>query len=110
MLQAWHPNESVSAVEAQPPTEEFRPLSRDQYVAGGDLGFWQGAMRDRDDPAFAWLAAAATERRVFMVDLLYTDQIGGQRTISRFGVQPIEDGGWRGTAARHWYLDAPAPR
>jgi hypothetical protein len=56
------------------------------------------------------LAAAATERRAFTSEVLYTDQVGGQRTISRFGVLPEDDGGWIGAVARHWYLDAAAPR
>jgi hypothetical protein len=43
------------------------------------------------------------------VDLLYTDQVGGQRTISRFGIRRV-DGQWTASAARHWYLDAEAPR
>src|SRR5437879_10332444 len=28
----------------------FRRLTRDLYVPGGDVGFWQGAIRDRADP------------------------------------------------------------
>src|SRR2546421_4154554 len=31
---------------------EFRRLTRDLYVPAGDLGFWQGAFRDRDDSVF----------------------------------------------------------
>ena len=46
----------------------------------------------------------------FTVDLLYTDQVGGQRTISRFGVLPGDDDTWFAASAHHWYLDAPAPR
>src|SRR3954451_14115224 len=33
--------------------DEFRRLTRDIYIPGGDLGFWQGAIRGVDDPAFA---------------------------------------------------------
>jgi hypothetical protein len=97
-------------VQVPPPgVEEFRPLTRDQYIASGDLGVWQGTLRDPDDPLFAPIAAAAAERRPFMLDLLYTDQVGGQRTISRFALVPSDDG-WLTAVARHWYLDAPAPR
>ena len=85
-------------------------MTRDQYIAGGDIGFWQGALRDADDPLHSTLTAATAERRRFLVDLLYTDQVGGQRTISRFGMLPDDDDGWVTAAARHWYLDAPAPR
>jgi hypothetical protein len=92
-----------------PSVDGFRALTRDQYIAGGDIGVWQGAVRDSSDPLHATLTAATAERRRFMLDLLYTDQAGGQRTISRFGVMPGEDG-WLAAAARHWYLDAPSPR
>jgi hypothetical protein len=103
---AWR--ESVSS-GGPPGLEEFRPLTRDQYIPGGDVGVWQGALRDPDDPLHATLTAATAQRRRFLVDLLYTDQVGGQRTISRFGVLPGDDG-WIAAGARHWYLDAPAPR
>lgn len=92
-----------------PGVEEFRPLTRDLYIAGGDIGVWQGALRDPGDSLHATLTAATAEGRRFLVDLLYTDQVGGQRTISRFGVLSGDDG-WIAAAARHWYLDAPAPR
>ena len=122
VLQAWHAH-SVAGTEQSdmawrdgvasgdaPGLEEFRPLTRDQYIAGGDIGVWQGALRDPDDPLHSTLTGATAERRRFLVDLLYTDQVGGQRTISRFGMLPDDDDGWVTAAARHWYLDAPAPR
>jgi hypothetical protein len=99
-----------SLVEASPPgVEDFRRLARDQYIASGDTGIWQGAVRDPADPLFATIAAAAAEQLPLQVDLLYTDQVGGQRTISRFALMPGDDG-WIIASARHWYLDAPAPR
>ena len=122
VLQAWQVH-SVAPAEPEseaawreslrsdpvPEVEGFRPLNRDQYIPPGDIGVWQAALRDPADPLHATLTAATTERRRFVLDLLYTDQIGGQRTISRFALLPGDDG-WLTTAARHWYLDAPAPR
>jgi hypothetical protein len=122
VLQGWQGN-AVAGTEtdsqaqwrdrvmrAPPPgVESFRPLTRDQYIASGDVGIWQGALRDPGDPLFAKIAAAATEERPVSLDLLYTDQVGGQRTISRFALIPGDDG-WITAAARHWYLDAPSPR
>jgi hypothetical protein len=100
----------VHLVDAPPPdVDDFRPLMRDQYIASGDIGIWQGAVRDPADPVFARVVAAAAEERPISVVLLYTDQVGGQRTISRFALLP-EDGSWVTAAARHFYLDAPAPR
>jgi hypothetical protein len=112
VLQGWHYREGTSrrmGAIAPVGVEEFRPLLRDQYIPSGDVGIWQAAVRDPGDPLLETLAADAEERRRFSIDLLYTDQIGGQRTISRFGILPTDDG-WVGAAASHWYLDAPAPR
>jgi hypothetical protein len=111
VLQAWHPRDSVlSADTPRPDVDAFRRLRRDQYIAAGDVGVWQGAVRDPADPVHASLAAAAAERRSFSLDLLYTDQVGGQHTISSFGVLAADDGGWLAAAGRHWYLDTVAPR
>jgi hypothetical protein len=44
------------------------------------------------------------------IDLLYSDQVGGQRTISRFIVSPIGDDGWLASVGLHWNLDAASPR
>jgi hypothetical protein len=49
-------------------------------------------------------------REPFSVELLYGDQDGGQRTISRFTVLPAGDEGWYCQASRHWNVDRPAPR
>jgi hypothetical protein len=99
-----------SMVRGQPSApEEFRPLMRDQYIPSGGLGIWQGALRDPADPLFALIATAIDEERPLALDLLYTDQVGGQRTISRFGLV-LGDDGWHAAIARHWYLDADGPR
>ena len=111
VLQAWPPREAVlHADEPQPDIDAFRPLTRDQYIAGGDVGVWQGTLRDPADALHATFTAAAAERRSFSVYLLYTDQVGGQRTISGFGVLSADDGGWIAAVGRHWYLDAIGPR
>jgi hypothetical protein len=88
----------------------YRRLTRDIYVSGGDLGFWQGAFRDPDDPMFKQAKAAIEERRAMAVDLLYGDHEGGQRTISRFAMLPAADGSWITSVGRHWNLDRADPR
>ena len=83
----------------EPPTPErshcqpeaFRRLTRDIYVPAGDLGFWQGALRDRADPMFVATRDAVDEQAAITVDLLYGDHEGGQRTISRFVLIPRDD-------------------
>jgi len=88
----------------------FRRLTRDIYVSGSDLGYWQGAFRDRDDPLFATAGAAIEERRSMTIDLLYGDHEGGQRTVSRFALLPASDGSWLASVSRHWNLDRADPR
>ena len=88
----------------------FRRLSRDIYVPAGDLGFWQGALRDPADPLFDATRAAISERGTLTIDLLYGDHDGGQRTISRFACRPVGEKDWMATVARHWNLDRPNPR
>jgi hypothetical protein len=89
---------------------DFRRLTIDLYVPAGGAGYWEGAVRDQDDPLRPGFLSALTERRPFTIDVLYGDQEGGQRTISRFTVMPASDEGWYCQAGRHWNLDRPDPR
>jgi hypothetical protein len=112
VLQGWHPwPDRAHAGDERPGPDQFRRQTRDLYVPPGDVGFWQGAIRTRDDEGFAVLQTLITSRRAFTVDLLYSDHEGGQRTISRFGLIPREnDGGWICSVTRHWNLDRADPR
>jgi hypothetical protein len=94
----------------RPPVEEFRRLTRDLYVAAGDVSFWQGAYRDPDEAEFATVTTLINGRERLVIDVLYGDQHGGQRVISRFSILPRSDGGWLATVARHWNVDQPDPR
>jgi hypothetical protein len=53
-------------------------------------------------------AVRLAEREPIMIDVLYGDQEGGQRTISRFTMLPAGDDGWYALVAKHW--DRPDPR
>jgi hypothetical protein len=88
----------------------FHRLTRDIYLSSGDVGFWQGALRDPTQPAFAEAKEAIEARRPIAIDLLYGDHEGGQRTISRFSVTPASDGTWIAAVGRHWSLDRTDPR
>ena len=95
--------------------DEFRAQTRDLYVPAGDIGLWQGALRDRDDPYYREVADAISRREPMTIELLYSDQVGAQRTITRFTLVPISreedgDGGRLISAGRHWYLDRAGPR
>jgi hypothetical protein len=92
--------------------EDFRMLSRDLYIPAGYFGFWQGAMREPDDPDRDVVRRAIESREPLIIDLLYGDQEGGQRMISRFRLLSTGDGptDWLPTVARHWNVDRPDPR
>jgi hypothetical protein len=111
VIQGWHlgPRELVpNQVRADP--DEFRPQLRDLYVPGRDVGFWQAAIRDENDPEHRDLTDTVNARRIFTVDLLYSDHEGGQRAIGRFTLAPRGDGDWLCSVVRHWNLDRPDPR
>ena len=111
VLDRWdfYPERSLSDVPHREP-EVFRRLTRDLYVPPGDLGFWQGAFRESDDPRFAAASQAVRQRQPMTVDLLYGDHEGGQHTITRFAILPHTDGGWITVVSRHWNIDRADPR
>lgn len=90
--------------------KDFRRLTRDIYVPGGSLGFWQGTIREVDDPQFAEVSKGIANRVRLMVDILYGDHEGGQRMITRIALLPRDDGVWLASAGRHWNLDRADPR
>jgi hypothetical protein len=111
VLDRWHlAPAGVAGVADHGDVDGFRRLTRDLYVPAGDQGFWQGALRDPAEPAFAELRAAVERRERLTLELLYGDHEGGQRTITRFSFLPAADGGWLATAGRYWYLDHAGPR
>jgi hypothetical protein len=89
---------------------EHRPQTRDLYVPAGDTGFWQGAVREADDPFRDGLDEAFQTGATLTIDLLYGDHEGGQLTISRFILTRQEDNHWRPGVVRHWPLEAIDPR
>jgi hypothetical protein len=112
VCQGWVVSAGLASARAMPthtPVEEFHRQTRDLYVPAGDIGMWQGALRNPDDPLRAAVAEAIDTRQLLSVELLYTDQVGGQRTITRFGLSPVGDT-WIASVTRHWYLDWDGPR
>ena len=112
VIHGWHLGlgelRDASHPHAEP--DEFRPQTRDLYVPGGDIGFWQAAIRDHDDAEYAALVEAVGAPRVFAVELLYTDHEGGQHTVGMFSLAPVEESRWLCSMVRHWNLDRPDPR
>jgi hypothetical protein len=118
VCQAWAARGGIQPSGTVPhhlPEAAFRTQTRDLYIPAGDLGMWQGALRDPEDPAHAEVAEAIDTLEPITIELLYSDQVGGQRTITRFGLVPYSspDTGevaWTATTSRHWFLDRPGPR
>ena len=112
VCQAWAVRPGFSSSRRLPtpaPEEEFRLQTRDLYIPAGDIGMWQGALRHPEDPIRAATAEAIETRQPITIELLYSDQVGQQRTITRFGLIPTGDA-WLASVSRHWYLDWDGPR
>jgi hypothetical protein len=111
VIHGWHlVLEQLTRDHAHAEPDQFRPQLRDLYVAGDDVGFWQAAIRDRDDLEYGALLEAVRARRLFAVELLYSDHEGGQHAIGRFALAPLSDSQWLCSVLRHWNLDRPDPR
>ncbi|HEX5267616.1 MAG TPA: hypothetical protein VFW24_12665 [Acidimicrobiales bacterium] len=111
LLHGWYPRpDLVFSDVAHPDPPEFRRLTIDLYVPAGGTGYWEGAIRDESDPVRAGIMRCLDERTSFTMELLYGDQEGGQRRISRYMLIPAGDGGWYFQGGRHWNVDRPDPR
>ena len=108
----------TAGVEVNPPRPDpatFRHQGRDIMIAPDDVGFWQGAFRDSDDPQYDEAVEAVKDGEALTVDLLYGDNDGGQRVMSRMMLrrrqaQDGTDGPWIASVVRHWNVDRPDPR
>ena len=111
VLDGWRLELAANSTQMEsPPLDAFRRLTRDIYVAVGDVAFWQGVYRDAAEPEFAAVGRRISARERLIIDLLYSDHQGGQRVISRFSLLPRDDGNWLAVVARHWNVDRPDPR
>jgi hypothetical protein len=95
--------------------EDFHRLTRDIYLAPGDGGFCQVALREPGTEQFRELTERSADGQAFTVDVLYGDVEGGQRVITRMGLSrspaaDSEEEEWAISAGRHWNLDRPDPR
>jgi hypothetical protein len=115
VLQGWHL--TVPYATAPPEhrlPEDFRTQGRDLYIAAADTGYWQAAVRDKEDEFYQPLRDVIEAREPFAVELLYSDHEGGQLAISWIGMRPMTsaDGeeSWLPSVARHWTLNGADPR
>jgi hypothetical protein len=107
VLQAWQAQDGMlSAVAPPAAVDEFRSLTRDDYLAGGNVG----SGGELCETPTIRCTRSSPWPHAFSVELLYTDQVGEQRTVSGFAVLSADAGGWISAVGRHRYLDAAAPR
>jgi hypothetical protein len=110
VLSGWHIRmEALLTEHGHAERDEFRKQIRDLYIPGGDVGFWQAAIRDQDDRDHGELAARVREREIFLIELLYTTTkvVSNRRVVRR---DTARRRGWLCSAVRHWNLDRPDPR
>jgi hypothetical protein len=92
VIEAWKPYPGLRiGLEESLDPHGFRAQTRSLWVPPGDVGFWQGALRDGSDPLQREIAEAVQAGEL-AVDLSYRDHDGGQRTVSRFTIVRDADG------------------
>jgi hypothetical protein len=110
VMHGWNVYRGDRLSEIHNPIEEFHALTRDLYIPAGDIGFWQGALRDPTTTDFADVRRLIERRERIVIDILYGDHEGGQRVITRFSMIPRDSDSWIVAAAKHWNIDRPDPR
>ncbi|HUA42201.1 MAG TPA: hypothetical protein VMA32_11570 [Streptosporangiaceae bacterium] len=118
VLHGWRFMAGTQINPPRPELETFRHQGRDILVAPDDVGFWQGAFRDSDDSQYDEAVAAVKsddDEVALTIDLLYGDNDGGQRVISRMmlrGYKRDQESArqWIASVVRHWNVDRPDPR
>jgi hypothetical protein len=102
---------STAPSTRRPDLAEFREQQLDIYIPAGDTGYWQGALRDPEEPGYAEVVQALQHDGIIQVDMLYGDHEGGQRAIARFVIAPWPDKpGERAWVVRYWTSDLDDPR
>ena len=100
------PDAGLSVIGGPPDYTNFVAQVRSLYVPAGDVGYWQGAIREGDTDrgdADALRRAIEAGARLTLY-LRYADQDGGHDTVSRYTLMPDENGDWIFGIARHWTL------
>src|SRR5437764_3664332 len=71
VIQGWIAAIRETSDRESPSLESFRTQQRDLYIPAGETGFWHGAIRSADDPAYPSISAAAHNHERVMIDILY---------------------------------------
>ncbi len=111
VIEAWQPFAGLRSFEdvtIEPGS--FRAQTRSLWIPPGDVGFWQGALRDPDQDLRRVITDAIGAGELG-VDLLYRDHDGGQWTISRFTIVRDDDGErWWSSMTQHRSFDGDPTR
>lgn len=118
MVHGWRFTPGLEVPPRRPSTDSFRVQGIDIMVAPGEIGYWEAAFRDSNDAQYDEAVAAAKDGELVNIDLLYGDNDGGQRVMTRMVLRRFDvkrdDGAerpvWVATAVRHWNVDRPDPR
>jgi hypothetical protein len=115
VLRAWRFTPGWTRDENHSPLADFRRQTRDLYVPASDIGYWQGAIRDKADQQYTDARTVIEDMEAWTVELLYGDIEGGQRVITRISMLPYEnqetrEAHWVASVSRYWNLDRPDPR
>ena len=90
--------------------DEFRRQLRDLYVPADDVGFWQGAIRDRDDAEYR---RPARRRDAHLGSSRSSSCTATTRAASARSGGSLwlrsSDAQWLCSVVRHWNLDRPDP-
>ena len=107
----------LDRVRDRPDLDSFRRQQIDIYIPAGDTGNWLGALRDPSETAYGPVREAVEAGGWLVLDLLYGDHEGGQRTVVRFSLAPwpadegqAEPSARRVTVLRYWNIDRQDPR
>jgi hypothetical protein len=97
IIEAWKPYpRQLPATEPVPDRATFRPQTRSLWIPPGGIGFWQGAIRDPNDPTLAQ-TVAGIEDGAITIDVLYQDPEGEREVVTRFTIirrSEEADGDW----------------
>jgi hypothetical protein len=111
VLHGWQFRAGTQVDPPRPDPASFRHQGRDLMIAPDDVGFWQGAFRDTGEPQYDEAVDVVKNGDALTVDLLYGDNDGGQRVMSRMMLRRRSaDGPWIASVVRHWNVDRPDPR
>jgi hypothetical protein len=90
----------------RPDLDTFVAQQRSLVVPSGDVGYWQGAIRegdtDRGDAEALRHAIEAGDRLILC--LRYADMDGGHDTVTRYSLSTDENGDWLFGISTHWSL------